>query len=70
MDINGLKARPTEAVPAIPASCLYEGQVDFNLADGEKVKVDGAGVKQFEGEVPQGKKWEVSIRVSIKETDA
>lgn len=71
MPINGLKSHETEEIPAIPASTLHEGSITFNLATGERMKVDGpTGHEQFEAEVPGGKKWEVSVRFSILETDA
>lgn len=69
MTVNGLKSHDTEEIPAIPASTLHEGSIAFDLAAGEKVKVDGpSGTERFEAEVPAGKKWEVSVRFSIIET--
>ena len=71
MTINGFQSRVTDEVPAIPASTLHEGQVAFDLAAGEKMKVDGpSGTEQFEETVPAGKKWEISVKFSIIESDA
>ena len=70
MAIDGFHSRETSAIPAVPASTLYEGEVEFENPAGEKVKLDGAGIKQFEAETPEGKKWTVSAKFNIIETDA
>ena len=49
------------------ASVFYGADDTFNMATGEKVKIDIAGVKQFEEAVPSGKKWVVIISMKIEE---
>lgn len=72
MTINGLNAHVTEAVPAIPESNLYEGKLDFDVAAGNTLNIETspAGEEVFSAEVPEGKKWEVSVSLNIIETDA
>lgn len=71
MAIDGFHSQETSAIPAIPASTLYGGRVVFdNLVAEDKLVVKGAGVKKIDTEVPAGKKWVVTINLSVVETDA
>ena len=60
MDLNGFLSRDIAEVPVTPASTLYSGTITVDeVAAGEPVEIEIAGEKQFETEVPGGKKWDI-----------
>lgn len=59
------------AIPAIPAKKIIEGSAAFVITDGQiKIKTTSPGVSHLEAQVPDGKSWDVYIKVKIIESDA
>jgi hypothetical protein len=48
---------------------VYGADDTLSMTAGEKIKVDVAGVKEFEQTVPVGKKWTVNISMKVTEED-
>lgn len=54
-----------------PARTDYEGDQTFDIASGQFLKIETTpeGFELLNEEVPVGKKWIVTIRMSIREED-
>lgn len=62
----------TVTVSARASANFSQGSVDFSLATGKTLKIETSpnGEEILDLTVPVGKSWDVSISVSINETDA
>ena len=58
-------------IPAVGAATLYSGSTTFDIDANKTLKIETSpdGEDILDSTVPVGKKWKVSIKVSITETD-
>ena len=66
MDLT-FKTHEIPDVPAIPGCTLHECETKITLESGKKLKIQANGDKVLEETVPDGKRWETLITVSIRE---
>lgn len=48
---------------------IYNASGSYTLVTGEKIKIDIAGVKEFEETCPAGHVWAINVRVRIVENE-
>ena len=69
----GITLSTTTRAATLATSHSVGGET-FSLSSGNKVQIrdneTGEILTRFEGEVPAGKKWVVTVEVAIAETDA
>jgi len=56
----------------VTAKIIYKGDDVFELAEGQILKIESSpdGEEHYEGTVPEGKSWAVTLFLRIEETDA